>query len=60
MFMFVKMSSGWFATEVQSIFSSNAMEHIRQGEIVAFADSVDDFCYEMELDESEVQVVQPA
>ena len=54
MYMFIKMSSGWYYKTVQSVHSSNALEHIRQGEIVAFADDVETFAYEMGIDESEL------
>lgn len=51
MYMFIKMSSKWFYREVQSISQAmncyHAMEHVSQGEIIAFGDDVEYFADEM-------------
>ena len=53
-YMFIKMSSRWYYKEVQSVYSSNALEHISQGEVVAYAEDPETFAFEMGIDEDEL------
>lgn len=59
MYMFVKMSSGWFCEKVQSMSSSmsNAMEHVSQGEIIAYADEIEGFADEMGIEVDDIEMV---
>ena len=58
MYMFIKMSSSWFCKTVQSISSSmsNAMEHVRNGEIIAYADDIEGFADEMGIEVEDIEM----
>jgi hypothetical protein len=59
MYAFVKMSSKWYCREFSSIaFAATwAEEHVESGEIVVFADDVEWFASEMNVDQDEIEMV---
>ena len=62
MYMFIKMGSGWFCKEVQSIISAvncgKALEHIRNGEVVAFADDIEYFADQIGINADDIEMVK--
>jgi len=59
MFAFVKLSSKWYCREFSSISfaASWAEEHVNNGDIVVFADDVEWFASEFELDIDDIEIV---
>ncbi len=59
LYMFIKMSSKWFCKKVESIYfeEANIKDHIENGNIVCFADDIEDFASEMEIEENDIEMV---
>jgi len=59
MFYFVKLSSGWFGKEIESVDSNSEdiQAHAENGDIVVVMDDVDAFCEAMNVKESDIEFV---
>jgi len=57
--MFIKMSSKWFCRKIETIESvaRNTILHIENGEVVAFADDIEGFADEMEIEVADIEMI---
>lgn len=60
LYMFIKMSSKWFCREIETIESvaRNVMLHVESGELVTFADDVEGFADEMEIEVTDIEMIK--
>ena len=59
-YMVVKMSSAWYAREIDSYISvlSNLEEHVKSGELVVFTDDLEGFRQEFDLDYDDIVIME--
>jgi len=57
-YVFVKMSSGWYGQTAESVEDAqeNIQDHVDNGSIVAIADDKEGFAHDMGINESDIHM----
>lgn len=56
MYMFIKMSSGWYGKKINVINTGDVFDFVDNGEIVAFSDEIETFADEMGIEVKDIKM----
>ncbi len=59
LYMFIKMSSGWYLREISDIksYENDIQIDAEEGNIVVISDSIETFCEEFNINEDDIEKV---
>ena len=58
-YMFIKLSTGWFCKEISDVksYENDIQDHVDEGEIIAIGDDIEYFADEMNINVDDINMV---